>query len=129
MGCYERILNYLGGNDMLKEKWENTKTFVKEHKTEILAGAWFAGCFVAGYVIGKKVIVPKLEGKIAEQNYVNAYNKAAKIAEETLIPEINKKYEQYDFSNIVDDPLMAKIYDQYIEEYQDKFNELVESLL
>lgn len=114
---------------MLKEKWENTKTFVKEHKTEILVGAWFAGCFVAGYVIGKKVIVPKLEGKIAEQNYVNAYNKAAKIAEETLIPEINKKYEQYDFSNIVDDPLMAKIYDQYIEEYQDKFNELVESLL
>jgi hypothetical protein len=70
----------------------------------------------------------KSEQTSTNDTYIDLYNKAAEIANETLIPEINKKYEQYDFSNIENDPAMKLIYDQYIEEYESKFSELMESL-
>lgn len=114
---------------MLKEKYQIVKTFVKEHKKELLIGAGLVVGTIAALYIGKKVKeVKTLTGHI-EDEYVTAYNKAAEIANETLIPEINAKYDKYDFSNIENDPAMKLIYEQYIEEYENKFNELVKSLM
>ena len=117
---------------MLKEKYQIVKTFVKEHKKELLIGAGLVVGTIAALYIGKKVKeVKKIETLTSnvEDAYVTAYNKAAEIANETLIPEINAKYDKYDFTNIANDPEMKLIYDQYIEEYENKFNELVQSLM
>jgi hypothetical protein len=116
---------------MLKEKYQIVKTFVKEHKKELLIGAGLVvGTITALYMSEK---VEEKEEKTLTSNiedeYVTAYNKAAEIANETLIPEINAKYDEYDFSNIENDPEMKMIYDQYIEEYENKFNDLVKSLM
>ena len=114
---------------MLKEKYEIAKKFVKEHKKEILIGAGIiAGSLVALYM-GKKLIDVKPITNHNEDAFSKAYNKAAEIANETLIPEINAKYEKYDFSNIENNPAMKIIYDQYMEEYESKFNALVKSLM
>ena len=119
---------------MLKEKWEITKTFCMEHKKEIITGAVVITGAIIGYTVCKKSgIMKKAKTMKSEQTsitdkYVDLYNKASEIANETLIPEINKKYEQYDFSNIENDPAMKLIYDQYIEEYESKFSELMDSL-
>lgn len=119
---------------MLKEKYQIVKTFVKEHKKELLIGAGLVvGTITALYMSEKVEEKEEKEEKTLTSNiedeYVTAYNKAAEIADETLIPEINAKYDEYDFSNIENDPEMKKIYDQYIEEYENKFNDLVKSLM
>lgn len=55
MGYYERKLYLLGGNVMLKEKYENAKRFVKDHKGEIIAyGCLFVGAAATGTILGKK---------------------------------------------------------------------------
>lgn len=113
---------------MLKEKWEATKTFCKEHKKEIITGAVIVAGAIIGYTVCKKVGTIKSKQTSINDDYIDLYNKAAEIANETLIPEINKKYEQYDFSNIENDPTMKIIYDKYIEEYESKFSELMNSL-
>lgn len=61
--------------------------------------------------------------KSYRKNYFKAYNKAADYANEVLIPEINRKYAKYDFSK-TDDPKIQRIYQKYINEYQDKFSEV-----
>ena len=113
---------------MLKEKWEATKTFCKEHKKEIITGAVIVAEVIIGYTVCKKIGTMKSVQTSTNDNYIDLYNKATEIANETLIPEINKKYEQYDFSNIENNPAMKLIYDQYIEEYESKFSELMDSL-
>lgn len=110
---------------MLKEKWEATKTFCKEHKKELITGAVIVAGAIIGYTVCKKAGTMKTKQTSTNDNYIDLYNKAAEIANETLIPELNKKYEQYDFSNIENDPAMKLIYDQYMEEYESKFNEII----
>lgn len=56
-----------------------------------------------------------------EKNYMKAYNKAADIANKKLIPEINKKYANVDFSNL-NDPKVKATYEKYINEYEEQFN-------
>lgn len=56
-----------------------------------------------------------------EKNYVKAYNNAADIANKKLIPEINKKYANVDFSNL-NDPKVKAVYEKYINEYEEQFN-------
>ena len=122
---------------MLKEKYQIAKNFVKEHKKEILIGAGIVVGTIAAIYLGKKLsgtIGTKLSEmkqlpNDGEDAYITAYNKAATIANETLIPEINAKYEQYDFSDIENNPAMKAIYEQYEKEYDDRFNELLKSLL
>ena len=56
-----------------------------------------------------------------EKNYVKAYNNAADIANKKLIPEINKKYANVDFSNL-NDPKVKALHEKYINEYEEQFN-------
>ena len=119
---------------MLKEKYQIAKNFVKEHKKEILIGAGIVVGAIAAIYLGKKLSGVRLnEIKQIPNNeddaYLTAYNKAVTVANETLIPKINAKYEQYDFSDIENNPAMKLIYDQYVEEYENEFNELVKSFM
>ena len=66
--------------------------------------------------------------KKAKKNYINAYNNATDYANSVLIPKINKKYKQYDFSDL-SDPKIEKIYGQYLEEYSEKFNQVLNKKL
>lgn len=67
------------------------------------------------------------------KNYHHAYNKAAKYANETLIPQINKKYGKYDWTkldttNIDDpkgDPKLVEAWTKYINEYEASFNKVL----
>lgn len=56
-----------------------------------------------------------------EKNYMKAYNNAADIANKKLIPEINKKYANVDFSNL-NDPKVKAAHEKYINEYEEQFN-------
>ena len=57
-----------------------------------------------------------------KKNSATAYNKAADYANKVLIPKINEKYKDYDFSDL-SDPKIRKVYDNYIEEYEYEFED------
>ena len=62
----------------------------------------------------------------AEQAYIDAYNKAADKSYD-IAKEVNKKYEKYDFSNkALKDPKQKAIFDKYIEEYNTKFEAVLQ---
>lgn len=120
---------------MLKEKFENAKQFVKDHKKEIIIG----GICIAGVIIGRKLIknfdgtlekvttqLPKKDSKKEKDLYTTAYNKAVDYANEVLIPQINEKYQEYDFSaESLKDSKIADIYQQYLNEYDNLFEEAI----
>lgn len=113
---------------MLKDKLNKVKVFVGEHKKEILIG----GLCIAGAIIGYKgmTMVSKMVKETNHNNnehdlYVRAYNKAVDIANNVLIPNINDKYKDYDFSDIENDINMQRIYNEYVVEYETKFNDLI----
>lgn len=58
-----------------------------------------------------------------KKNYVTAYNKASDYANKKLIPELNKKYKDYDFSDLTD-PRVKRVYDKYVNEYEKRFSDL-----
>ena len=60
-----------------------------------------------------------------KKNHINAYNKAVEKTDK-LIADLNKKYDKYDFSDL-SDPAIKKVYDQYINEYMDKWNKLLQA--
>ena len=76
----------------------------------------------------------KVYDENVSKNYHQAYNKASKYANETLIPQINKKYGKYDWTkldttNIDDpkgDPKLAKAWVKYINEYEESFNKVLD---
>lgn len=120
---------------MLKEKFENAKQFVKDHKKEIIIGS----ICIAGAIIGRKLIknfdgtlekvttqLPKKDSKKEKDLYTTAYNKAVDYANEVLIPQINEKYQEYDFSaESLKDSKIADIYQQYLNEYDNLFEEAI----
>lgn len=57
------------------------------------------------------------------KNWVHAYNKAAEEATKTLIPKINEKYKDHDFSDL-SDPKIKKIHEDYVNEYEMEFQNL-----
>ena len=70
---------------------------------------------------GKKKYQKKWD-KNYRKNYVSVYNKTADYANEKLIPEMNKKYKNYNFSDL-NDPKVKRIYDNYVNEYQTKLQD------
>ena len=60
-----------------------------------------------------------------QDNYMKAYNTAADKANKILIPQLNKKYAKYDFSDL-SDPKIKSIHEQYVKEYSDSFTKLFE---
>ena len=60
-----------------------------------------------------------------QDNYMKAYNTAADKANKTLIPQLNKKYAKYDFSDL-SDPKIKSIHEKYVKEYSDSFTKLFE---
>lgn len=62
------------------------------------------------------------------KNWNKAYNRAADYSEKHIIPKINKKYENYDFSNL-NDPKVKKIHDQYVKEYEKEFDAVFNNTL
>ena len=68
-----------------------------------------------------------------KKNWVNAYNKAANHANEVLIPQINKKYGKYDWTqldttdmdNPKGDPKLVAAYKKYTDEYEQNFNNVL----
>lgn len=68
------------------------------------------------------------------RNFYKAYNKAVDYSNSVLIPKINKKYGKYDWSkldtsnpsNIKGDPKLVSAYKKYINEYETKFNQVLQ---
>ena len=68
------------------------------------------------------------------RNWAKAYNKATERANDVLIPQINKKYKNCDFSkldvsdraNPKGDPKLVSAYNKYMEEYQSRFNKILQ---
>lgn len=57
---------------MLKEKWENTKQFVKEHKTEIILGTiTIAGVAFLGYKLKDKNIIQNVNDEVIDDGTNN----------------------------------------------------------
>jgi hypothetical protein len=69
----------------------------------------------------------KAYDKNVNKNWHKAYNETAELARTKLIPAINKKYDKYDFSNIDNDPKMKKVFDKYINEYDESFNKALKT--
>ena len=75
--------------------------------------------------------------KKAQKNFIKAYNKAADHANNVLIPKINKKYANYDFSKVKTDsygrPIgnskLAKAYEKYLKEYDTSFKQYMSMTL
>lgn len=60
-----------------------------------------------------------------KKNQHTAYNKAVEKTDK-LIADLNKKYDKYDFSDL-SDPAIKKAYDQYVNEYMEKWNKLLQA--
>ena len=74
---------------------------------------------------GKKKYQKKWD-KNYRKNYVLVYNKTADYANTKLIPELNKKYKNYNFSNL-NDPKVKRIYDNYVDEYYTKLQDFFDT--
>jgi len=73
-----------------------------------------------------KVLVKaaKNREKDIKNNWQKAYNLAVNECNERLIPELNKKYEKYDFRDRYTNAKIKKAFDEYQEEYANSWNEL-----
>lgn len=82
-------------------------------------------------------LLGKAQKKWDEQfnkEWYKAYNNAANYANAVLIPEVNKKYGKYDwtkldttdFDNPKGDPKLVDAYKKYTNEYETKFNEVLQ---
>ena len=114
---------------MLKERFENVKKFVKRHKKDILLGAICLGGTIVGCKLMKDMNNEYKANIERRNNYIEAYNRAADRANNDLIPKINAKYEEYDFSKREIDPEIKAVYNQYIGEYQNEFDKMLEEEL
>jgi hypothetical protein len=88
--------------------------------------------------ISSRPVTPKIQRNIERENSklvkqrVQAYNKAADYANKVLIPNINKKYGKYNWSNIdisdpqnpKGDPKLVKSFKRYTNEYQNSFKKV-----
>lgn len=71
--------------------------------------------------------------KNVQQNWHKAYNKAANYTNNTLIPNLNKKYEKYDWSSLdfsggngpTGDAKLVSAYKKYEKEYNTKYQEVL----
>jgi hypothetical protein len=93
--------------------------------------------------ISSRPVTSKIARNIQKENsklvmqQVKAYNKAADYANKVLIPNINKKYGKYNWSNIdttdphnpTGDPKLVKAYTRYINEYETSFKKIYDKKL
>lgn len=66
--------------------------------------------------------------KKANKHYMDAYNKAADIANKELIPKINAKWEKHNWSSR-DWTKDAKDYERYVKEMDDAFDKALQKSL
>lgn len=63
--------------------------------------------------------------KNAQKNWYKGYNKAVDYSNNNFITELNKKYEEYDFTNLKDEE-NAKAFRDYVDEYVEGWNSILE---
>lgn len=71
----------------------------------------------------------KAYDKNVNANWWKAHNEAAAYANDVLIPQINKKYEKFDFTKSDIDPKIKAVEDKYFKEYDEGWEKVMNTTM